>query len=95
MYTKVARKWLANEPRMTPLQKEFLDKALSFYDELAREQPTDPASRHGRAMAMYRTSDIQLALGRREDALERVEEAHSELATSWLSNRTIRSTKAI
>jgi tetratricopeptide (TPR) repeat protein len=70
---------------MTQLQRDFLDKALSFYDEVASEQPTDLAAGHAKAMAIYRTFEIELALGRREKALERVERAHGQLsrAIEW------------
>ena len=36
MYTQVAEKWLAQEPQMEPLQREFLLKALRFYERFAR-----------------------------------------------------------
>jgi hypothetical protein len=32
MYTKVAEKWLSSAPGLQPLQREFLEKALGFYD---------------------------------------------------------------
>ncbi len=36
MYTQVAERWLADQPRMQPIQREFLEKALRFYEEFAR-----------------------------------------------------------
>ena len=40
MYTQVAEQWLENEPRMTPLQRSFLEKALGYYQDFAREAGT-------------------------------------------------------
>ena len=31
MYVQIAEKWLADEPKMHPIQREFLQKALTFY----------------------------------------------------------------
>src|SRR5207248_4880385 len=45
MYTQVAAKWLANQPRMEPVQREFLKRARSIYDELAEEVSHDPEVR--------------------------------------------------
>jgi serine/threonine protein kinase len=42
MYTQVAEKWLAGEPGMTDLQREFLDKAVRFYEDLAHEEGDAP-----------------------------------------------------
>src|SRR5262249_49164912 len=36
MYTQVAEKWLAQESRMEPVQREFLIKALKFYEQFAQ-----------------------------------------------------------
>src|SRR5260370_32131318 len=36
MYTQVAEKWLAQESRMEPVQREFLVKALEFYEQFAQ-----------------------------------------------------------
>src|SRR5262249_26434237 len=33
MYTEVAEKWLATQPYLEPLQRDFLLKALAFYEE--------------------------------------------------------------
>ena len=43
MYTQVAEKWLAQQPKLTPLQREFLEKALAFYEQFAASGPTTQA----------------------------------------------------
>jgi serine/threonine protein kinase len=52
MYTQFAEKWLANEPRMEEVQREFLLKALRFYEEEAEEQGMDAHERYERALAL-------------------------------------------
>src|SRR5205807_1007230 len=45
MYTQVAEKWLAHQPRLQPLQREFLQKALRYYQDFARDDTADPEAR--------------------------------------------------
>ena len=47
MYTQVAEKWLAQQPRLELVQREFLLKALAFYQEFARVRSSDPEVRRG------------------------------------------------
>jgi serine/threonine protein kinase/tetratricopeptide (TPR) repeat protein len=63
MYTQFAEKWLATEPQMEEVQREFLLKALRFYEEEAEEQARDAPERYERALAYKRVADIQLKLG--------------------------------
>ena len=42
MYTEVAQNWLSQQPQLEPLQREFILKALAFYQEFARELGGDP-----------------------------------------------------
>ena len=63
MYTQVAKKWLADQPQMEPLQRDFLQKALTFYEEFARESNSDPAVRFEAAEAYVRVAEIQDKLG--------------------------------
>ena len=44
MYTQVAERWLADEPRMQQIQREFLEKAMRFYQEFAASGPVIPPS---------------------------------------------------
>jgi tetratricopeptide (TPR) repeat protein len=63
MYTEIAEKWLAREPQMEEMQREFLLKALRFYEEEAEEQGTGAPERYERALAYKRVADIQFKLG--------------------------------
>jgi tetratricopeptide (TPR) repeat protein len=75
MYTQVAEKWLAQQPRLEPLQEEFLQKALAIYEDLLREHSSDPAARQEAATALLRVGSIQRHLGRRQEAEEAYREA--------------------
>jgi tetratricopeptide (TPR) repeat protein len=63
MYAEVAEQWLDQEPEMEEVQREFLLKALRFYQEFARERGTDPAVRLAAGTAYRRVGDIQGKLG--------------------------------
>ncbi len=69
MYTQFAEKWLAQRPRLQPVQRLFLEKALRFYERCAQEQSTSPRVRRDTARAHHRVADIQEALGNHERAL--------------------------
>jgi serine/threonine protein kinase len=45
MYVQVAEKWLADEPQMEPLQREFLLKALAFFERYAEQEGDSPSAR--------------------------------------------------
>jgi serine/threonine-protein kinase len=62
MYTQVAEKWLADEPGMSEVQRQFLLKALQFYEELAKEKNTEPRERLETALAYRRLGSIRGAL---------------------------------
>ena len=66
MFTQVADKWLAHRPSLEPLQREFLEEALHFYQEFAEEQDTNPEVRLETAHAYLRVGYIQNGLA--EDA---------------------------
>jgi hypothetical protein len=93
MYTQVAEKWLASAPGMTDLQREFLEKALKIYQELAQENSRDEKVRHETAIAQFRMGNILGRLHRRGEA----EAAHraalagfEELAAEFPGNRHYR-----
>src|SRR5262249_47861832 len=54
MYLQVAEKWLRRQPNMEELQKEFLQEALSFYQEFARDEGVEPDARYMAAIAHQR-----------------------------------------
>ncbi len=68
MYTQVAEKWLASEPGMSDLQRQFLEKALGFYEDLAREEEEGPELLLERAKANRRSAAILDGLERRTEA---------------------------
>jgi serine/threonine protein kinase len=59
MYTKVAEEWLADSPYMTDVQKEFLAKALEFYEEVAREPGAEPEDRLELGRALDRITHLR------------------------------------
>jgi tetratricopeptide (TPR) repeat protein len=63
MFTQVAEKWLADQPRLEPVQREFLEKALRFYEEFSSQKETDPTARKSVADAWRRVGEIRLKLG--------------------------------
>jgi serine/threonine protein kinase/tetratricopeptide (TPR) repeat protein len=63
MYTEVAEKWLASEPRMEPIRRKFLEKALRFYEKLVGEDHLDPTAQEEAAKAYRRVGSINSVLG--------------------------------
>lgn len=70
MYTEVAEKWLQRQPRLQPLQRDFLEKALRFYQHDAEQDGAVSAVQQRTGMAYYRLGGIQRMLGRHKEALE-------------------------
>ncbi|QDV39493.1 protein kinase domain-containing protein [Tautonia plasticadhaerens] len=68
MYEQVAEKWLADQPNLTALQREFLEKAQAIYEQLAAEQADDPATRLDVALARLKVGRIGIAMGRFDEA---------------------------
>jgi serine/threonine protein kinase len=62
MYTDVAERWLEHEPEMEEVQREFLQRALEYYEEFARAPGADPQARLAAAEAYRRVGDIQVRL---------------------------------
>jgi serine/threonine-protein kinase len=63
MYTQVAVKWLNQESRMEPVQREFLVKALHFYEQFAQPAGSSPEVRLEAGKAALRVGAIQERLG--------------------------------
>ena len=53
---------------LTPLQREFLEKALAFYEEFAAERADDPEVRREAARAPVRVGEIRSKLGLHKEA---------------------------
>ena len=79
MYTQVAEKWLAHQPQMEPVQREFLQKALRFYAEFASQTSVDPAVRLETARAYRRVTEIQARLGETTESEHAAREAIQRL----------------
>ncbi len=63
MYRAVAAQLLREKPGMTEVVREFLEKALAFYEELIREEGDDPVVRREMAVAYQNVGEIRFALG--------------------------------
>jgi tetratricopeptide (TPR) repeat protein len=75
MYTQVAERWLADQGALTAVQREFLEKALAFYEELARDEAADPAIERERARVLRRVGEIRGRLGQSREAVSALQEA--------------------
>lgn len=68
MYTEVAELWLANQPHLTDLQKQFLEKALAYYQRFAIEAGSEPDVRDRCLHAYEHVGEIHFKLSRFRDA---------------------------
>jgi tetratricopeptide (TPR) repeat protein len=75
MYTQVAEKWLAQQPKLEAIQRDFLIKALGYYQQFSRQQSSEPHLRQETAQAYYRVGQIQSKLGRHAEAEKAYHEA--------------------
>ena len=75
MYTEAAEKWLAKEGHLSTLQREFLEKALAFYQEFAAQKGDDPAARAELVKSAFRVGEIRHGLGHYEQAIASYEQA--------------------
>jgi tetratricopeptide (TPR) repeat protein len=92
MYLQVADKWLARQPQMDKLQREFLEEALKYYQGFAEDQSEDAESLYDRAKA-YRTAGSILWRAFYEHAKARQAYSHAlelmeKLATDWPNEPT-------
>jgi serine/threonine protein kinase len=62
MYSRFARDWLAKQPKLEPVQREFLEEALRFYEAFSRERARDSEARSETARAFQRVGDIRQKL---------------------------------
>jgi tetratricopeptide (TPR) repeat protein len=63
MDTEVAEEWLAQEPHKEGLRRQFLEQALEFYEEFARENASHPEVRREVGRAQLRVGHIYHSLG--------------------------------
>ena len=74
MYVELAGSWLANTSTQSAVQREFLERAARFYDELASQTEHDPAQLSTTATALARIGEIHSYLHQPQlaaDALEK------------------------
>ena len=79
MFTQVAEKWLAHNASLEPLQKQFLQDALHFYEEFAKEQHSDPELRLETANAFRRMGEVHHKLGESAESEKAFRQAHAIL----------------
>jgi tetratricopeptide (TPR) repeat protein len=103
MYARLQQDPLHVQARTPPLRRDAVLNALQFYQQLARQERTEPVMRRERALAMTRVGDIQHRLGRHSQALEAYTELialleglaaefPSRASSWWRSSRTSRLT---
>jgi serine/threonine protein kinase len=63
MYTEVAERWLARQPRLQPIQREFLEKALRYFQELTETDDAGPEARLELGRSYLRVGNIQAYFG--------------------------------
>jgi len=93
MYSEVAEKWLADRPHMTEVQRQFLRKALDFYEELTREQSADPEVRLQTVIAYHRMGMLSKqfeGLAKAEEYFRRAEKMAKDLADEFPDRATYR-----
>ena len=86
MYTRVAEEWIANQPQLEHLQREFLLEALRFYQGFSQEDANEPTELKGKALAYLRVGDVQRKLGQKDEAEEaylRALKLFEDLATNF------------
>jgi tetratricopeptide (TPR) repeat protein len=77
MYIQVADKWLGRQPRLTEVQREFLVKALRFYQGAMKEQGKDLEVRRGAFYAAQYAANIHHQLGEYREAEQAFRQAIS------------------
>jgi len=86
MYTGVAEKWLADQTQLTDIQREFLEKALAFYEQYADETEDTVQTRLDLATARLRAGRIQRALGKFDSARESLEKAVTQFRAQLIAD---------
>jgi serine/threonine-protein kinase len=79
MYTQFAEKWLAQQPKLTPLRREFLEKALAFYEQFAADGRDDPAAQLEAARARRRVGSLHARLRKVDRAKAEFERSVEQL----------------
>jgi hypothetical protein len=77
LLTRVAEKEWTREPALPPAQRQLLEEALTFYQQVLQEKGDAPAWGLEQAHASLRVAEIQQRLGQRPEA---VQAAHQGIA---------------
>ena len=75
MYTQFAQDWLSQQSKLTDIQREYLEKAVAAFEQLAALDPTDTKPRIGAIIAKYRSGSILQQLGRIDEAIANLEQS--------------------
>lgn len=68
MYTQFAERWLSEVGNASQTQREFLQKAMDFYETTATQVANDPFLNVERLKARERVCEIQIKLGQHQEA---------------------------
>jgi tetratricopeptide (TPR) repeat protein len=71
LWMNMAERRLPVQQALTPEDRQFLEEALTFYEQLARQQGTEPRVRQQTALAYLRAASIQAQLGQDLQAKEK------------------------
>jgi tetratricopeptide (TPR) repeat protein len=74
-YMDVAERRLPLQEALTSEDRQFLEKALTFYEQLAQQQDNEPRVRQQTAWAYLRAANIQAQLGQDTEAKARYHQA--------------------
>lgn len=83
MSSQIVEDWLTRQPQLTPDHRSFLELALGYYEEFAKDTGDSEDSREGVADANVRVAEIYELLGQRKDsesAWKKAEEGFATLA---------------
>ncbi|WP_165250377.1 serine/threonine-protein kinase [Paludisphaera soli] len=86
MYTQVAERWLGQNGGLAPIQREFLEKALAFYEPFAEERHDDPDVQFEAVRARGRVGVMRRLLGKldqSEDLIRRSVDDLDDLANRF------------
>jgi tetratricopeptide (TPR) repeat protein len=80
MFTQVAEKWLGRNAHLEPVQRQFLQEAVRFYEDFAKERSSDPKVRLEKGNAFRRMGGIQWKLGQPSTAEDNFKQAIATLS---------------
>lgn len=97
IYLDAAERRLPQQEALTPEDRQFLEKALTFYDGFASQRGNDSSVRQKTALAYLRVASIHMLLGQTEEANANFDQARAlaeQLVTEFPANPDYRHTLA-